>query len=371
MVYFDNAATTRFKPISVTTAVVKHVVKSANPGRSSHDESINAFLAIDDCREEIARRFFAGRTIFTKNCTEALNLAINGSGLKNRVVTTVMEHNSVLRPLYKLSKLGMIELVIVQPKDGDIIAPVLNAVNKNTSAVIVSAMSNVTGHIIDIDELSNKIKSQSDALFICDMAQAAGHVQYKFDCVDMAAFAGHKSLHGIQGTGFLLVKDHIRLEPLIMGGTGSSTTSLESPKSIPDGMEAGTLNTPGIVALCRGIKWTYRYFDRLNRRIEKVFLHMKEVFERIDNLLLIAAENGIITANIMGMDSSDFAAKLNDNGIAVRSGLHCAPLAHKYLMTEKSGAVRFSIGYNNDLSDAERAIEVVEGICHAAKSSRV
>ena len=151
-----------------------------------------------------------------------------------------------------------------------------------------------------------------------------------------------------------------------MGGTGSYSYSLDHPNDVPEGMEAGTLNTVGIVALRHGIEWTNRHFDRINAKINAVFSHIKEGFENIDGLNIIAANNGIILANVKKIDPTDFASLLNENGIYVREGLHCAPLMHKKLGTNLFGAVRFSVGFNNDLSDAERTVEVVKGICHKA-----
>lgn len=371
MVYLDNAATSRYKPLGVKYSVLKELSRSANPGRSGHDESIRAATEVEECRDVINKVFCDGKVIFTKNCTEALNLSILGSRPKKQVVTTVSEHNSVLRPLRYLQKKGEISLKILSPVDGDYLAPLIEALKTPTSMVVVGAMSNVTGAINDIYKLSQAVKERSDALFITDMAQAAGHVKVDYSYVDMAAFAGHKSLHGPQGTGFLIAKPNLSLSPLIMGGTGSSSLSLDQPDDLPEGMEAGTLNTPGIVGLRRGIEWTNRRFDKINSSINKVFEHLKEGFLHIGGLKIIAANNGIILANATDMSPSEFADRLNDNGVCVRAGLHCAPLMHEYLHTAPYGAVRFSIGYGNDLSDAERTIEVVKNICNAHTRSNV
>ena len=194
MVYLDNAATSRFKPIKVKISVLRELNRSANPGRSGHDESIRAASEIEECRELIGKTFFEGKTVFTKNCTEALNLAIFGSRPKKQVVTTYAEHNSILRPLRYLQKTGQITLKVIAPD----ITELTEALKTPTSLVAITAMSNVTGEVNDIFALSKLVKERSDALFLCDMAQAAGHAKFSFDYVDMAAFAGHKSLHGIQ-----------------------------------------------------------------------------------------------------------------------------------------------------------------------------
>ena len=371
MIYFDNAATTRFKPLCVKSAVIKELSRSANPGRSGHDASIRAATEVEECREIINKVFFDGKVVFTKNCTEALNLAIFGSRPKNQVVTTVTEHNSVLRPLRYLEKTGKIKLTIIRPDKDGYAVPLQKALTIPTSMVIIGGMSNVTGQSNDIATLSKIVKEKSDALFLCDMAQAAGHIKIDFSYVDMAAFAGHKSLHGIQGTGFLIVKNNLTLSPLIMGGTGSYSLSLEHPNDIPEGMEAGTINTPGIAALRRGIEWTYKRFDKVNKKIGRVHKYLCDGFAHVDNLEVIAADNGIILTNVKGMAPSEFADRLNENGICVRAGLHCAPLAHEFLKTLPDGAVRFSAGFNNDISDAERTVEVVEKICHTVIFGRV
>ncbi|MGN1041997.1 MAG: aminotransferase class V-fold PLP-dependent enzyme, partial [Christensenellales bacterium] len=253
MIYLDNAATTRFKPTAVKCAVLRELCRPANPGRSSHDESIRAGILVEKCRDEIKKRFFDGNVVFTKNCTEALNLAIFGSNPSRQVVATVYEHNSVLRPLKKLADDGKITLKLIDHSDEN---SLLRALRTPTSLVVMTAMSNVTGKAFDISSLSKLIKSESDAKILVDCAQSAGHVKTDLTYVDMCAFAGHKSLHGPQGTGFLLLRDDVRLTARLLGGTGTSSLDIRHPNTIPEGMEAGTLNTPGIAGLYEGIKWT-------------------------------------------------------------------------------------------------------------------
>lgn len=364
MIYIDNAATSRYKPYKACIAAVKEIKRSANPGRSSHSASMRSALIVEECREAINNNFFAGNVIFTKNCTEALNLGIFGTAPTGQVITTTNEHNSVLRPLKHLADEGKINLTIISPdKNGRIDASLANALKRKTSLVVLGAMSNVTGCAADISALAKKIKSVSDAKILVDMAQAAGHLKIDFSDVDMCAFAGHKSLHGLQGTGFLLTKPNIGLKALIFGGTGTSSLNIEHPNDIPDGMEAGTLNTVGIAALKEGINWTFKNFDKINAKIQRLTKALEEGLRGIPNLKLYSSENGIVLCNFSNSDCAGVADILNaDYGICIRSGLHCSPLAHRVLGTLPYGAIRFSIGFNNTMSDIEKCVEAMEEI---------
>lgn len=364
MIYLDNAATTRFKPFKVKLAALNEMNKSANPGRSSHAASMRAALTVEECREEIRTRFFDGNVVFTKNCTEALNLAIFGSDLKNQVITTSYEHNSVLRPLKYLADKGKIKLTILTPdNNGSIDNSLKEALKYPTSLVAVSAMSNISGSAFDIAKLASVIKNDSDAKILVDMAQAGGHIGVNLQNADMCAFAGHKSLHGIQGTGFLLLKRGVTLKARNLGGTGTSSLSIEHPNDIPDGMEAGTLNTVGIAALREGIKWTMDNFEKIKRKTDRLTKELYTGFKDISGLKIHACGNGIILCNFTKITSSDAADLLNSEyGICVRSGLHCAPLAHKTFGTLPYGAIRFSLGYNNNASDVDKCLVAMENI---------
>ena len=371
MIYFDNAATSAYKPFSVKKAILRELNHSANPGRSSHAASLRAAMIVSDCREEIQRRFFSGNVIFTKNCTEALNLAIFGCPKKGAVVTTVFEHNSVLRPLKKTCDENHRELRVVSPENGDIVLPLLRAIKNDAKLVVVTAMSNVTGGCFPVAEIAKKVKERSDALIVVDMAQAAGHVRVDLSDVDLCAFAGHKGLLGPQGTGFLLCRERVALTPLLYGGTGSHGMSLTQPFDLPDGQEAGTLNTVGIAGLREGIKFVYDRFDVLNKRREKVFNALTDGLRFIRNIRVLAAENGIVTMNFASLDCAEGADRLDQYGVCVRAGLHCAPLAHKYLGTLPEGAIRFSVGVDNTVSEVETALEVVEKIAHTRPVSGI
>ena len=366
MIYLDNAATSRFKPLKVKIAAIKEINRSANPGRSSHKASIRAAEKIEECRAEIQDNFFAGNVVFTKNCTEALNLAIFGSQPEKQVIATSMEHNSVLRPLKKLADNGRIKFTVITPDEkGDFSDSLATALRRPTSLAVFTAMSNVTGRSCEMKKYADMVKSASDALVLADMAQGAGHLKIDFSSIDMCAFAGHKSLHGLQGTGFLLAKPEIRLKPLIYGGTGTSSLSLEQPQDFPEGMESGTLNTVGIAALTEGIRWTYENFGRLNSKIKKLTEYLYRQLKNIDTLKIHSAENGIVLCNFSNITCSEAADILDaDYGICVRSGLHCAPLAHRTIGTLPYGAIRFGIGWDNTFSEMDKVAAAMEEISH-------
>ena len=349
MIYLDNAATSRRKPTKAILSLLRENIFSANPGRSAHRGSMKVALKIERVRDIIRNTFFDGNVVFTKNCTEALNLAIMGVNPKRKVITTVFEHNSVLRPLKKLETEGKIKLIIIKPENGTLENPLKRHLSNDIDIVIFSAISNVTGESNNVEKLAKLIKSRSNATVILDVAQSAGHKKYSYDNVDIIASSGHKGLFGPQGTGFLLCKKHIKLEPLIVGGTGTSSNSIDIPKSIPEGMEAGTINSPGIISLGYGIEYANKNFSKINAKIIRLSNYLYERLKNIKNIKLLSNNNGIILFNIDKFSSGDVCDILSQKfGICARGGLHCAPLAHEYLGTQKSGAVRFSIGNNNN-----------------------
>ncbi len=259
MIYFDNAATGGFKPDSVITAATAALKFCANPGRSGHRLSLACLERVYICRKQLCV-FFGGysyeRTVFTKNCTEALNIALCGV-LKNgdRVVTTVAEHNSVLRPLEYLKSRG-VTVEYAPLKDGEIDAEeILKLVTPETRAVIVTLASNVTGTAPDIEAIKKGLGD--DTLLICDGAQACGHapVNMKEDGIDILAVAGHKGMLAVQGASALLFSERVNPDPVLYGGTGSESYNLSMPEFYPDRLESGTLSYPAIVSLGEGIMY--------------------------------------------------------------------------------------------------------------------
>lgn len=363
MIYLDNSATSRYKPFMVKVACLREIYHSANAGRSSHAASLRAAVKIEETRTTICKHFFDGNVVFTKNCTEALNLAILGSKLSKQVITTIYEHNSVLRPLKHLEKTGKITLKILSPDSSGLINPLLLALSAPTSMVAITAMSNALGLSLPVEEMAKIVKEKSNAQVLVDMAQAAGHLQLDYSNIDIIASAGHKSLHGLQGTGFLLAKKHISLSPLILGGTGISGLSLDPPLIIPDSLEAGTANTVGIASLNEGIKWTMKHSKELHAKYKKLQKLLVDELKQMPKIIIYGAENGVILFNIDKMPSSEVGDILsNDYGICIRSGLHCAPLVHVHLGTHTSGAVRVSIGANNTTRDIEKLLSAITEI---------
>lgn len=373
MIYLDNAATSKFKPQSMIDAMNKELMNSANPGRGGHNDSIEAGIKIFNARKQIKSFFNAPdnyEVIFTKNCSEALNLAITGylSSFRTKVhvITSIYEHNSILRILFYYSSIGKIDVSFIKPmsmSDNISIADIDILIRKNTKLIILTQMSNVTGDIIDI-ESAVKIAHSHGIPILIDTAQSAGHVplDISLHSVDMIASAGHKGLHGPQGTGFLMLNTNtIKLSPFIFGGTGTQSDSMRQPASMPEGYEVGTLNTPGICGLTESVIWTYHNKQEINNVITEMSNKLYTSLSlRNDVKLYSKYPSPVISFNIGDFTSSEIGDYLNDNNIAVRSGLHCAPLIHKFLGTYTSGTVRVSIGYNNSMSDIDYLISVID-----------
>ncbi len=369
MVYIDNAATSRRKPLSVAMTAAKEILFSANAGRAGHKAGIKTALKIEKTREIIKKTFFDGNVVFTKNCTEALNLGIVGTKPFGQAITTVYDHNSVLRTLKKLELEGKVKMKILYPdENGSFENALKQALKTKTSLVVVTGRSNVTGKETDFSKLAEITKRYSDALFILDAAQTAGHDDYDYKNVDMVASSGHKGLLGPQGTGFLVLRKTIKLYPLVVGGTGTSSNKLEIPVEIPEGMETGTLNAAGIIALGKGTEYAVKHRERINDKIFRLAKRFEEGIKTEKNIETYPCDGGIVLCNVKGKDSSVFADELSEKyGICVRGGLHCAPLMHKYLGTEGRGAVRFSFGNNNNFLDVARAIYAVKKIARGEK----
>ena len=368
MVYFDNAATSRYKPRIVKKALSDTLRHSANPGRASHDEAIRAAMTVERTRNALRSYLDAKRAnvVFTKNCTEALNLAILGTARPGvHVVTTALEHNSVLRPLSMLKKEGLISLTVVQGQHGAITASdIAEAINEKTYLVAVTAMSNVTGYTPPLNEIG-KLCAQKGILLLVDGAQAIGHLPLSVDKVgiDLLCGAGHKSLHGIMGSGFLIYGKRIFIQPIMYGGTGTESANLIQPKDPPESLESGTLALPAIAALETGVIWTAKHEREISLRTKKISQYLHEGIRALGLPLYSLSDSPLLTFVIPGTDSQTVADILNQEyGICVRAGLHCAPLLHKALGTEATGLVRVSIGYDNTLKDAKRLIYAVKDI---------
>jgi cysteine desulfurase family protein len=372
MIYFDNAATGGFKPNAVYETAENTIrYLSSNPGRSGHRLSVTGAKIISDCRQAFAD-FFGGnsdRVIFTKNCTEALNYAIFGYIKKgDHIITTVYEHNSVLRPLHALSNRGVISLDIVAPVDGNgIIKGILEKINQNTSLIITTAVSNVTGESLPVSEIG-KIAKEYGLKYIVDGAQAGGHLplNLKTDNISMLALAGHKGLYGIMGSGVLLLDEQTELTPLIYGGTGSESFNLDQPDCYPDRLESGTLNLPAIASLGEGVRYAYGNMDNFGALLFERTEYLIDGITALNGAKCYSKPNrvGIVAFEVDGFSSEDLADVLNQRfDIAVRAGLHCAPLMHKYLKTDKNGLVRVSLSVQNSARELDFFIRALNEVC--------
>ena len=360
-IYLDNAATSFPKPESVYQAVVQAMREvGASPGRGGHRRSLEASRIIFQAREAAARLLSipdSSRIIFTHNATGALNLALHGTLAEgDHVITTSMEHNSLVRPLHALRSEGVDVTVIQAGSDGlvdpDDIRIVLRA---NTRMVAVGHISNVCGAIQPIDRIA-ALCHEAGALFLLDAAQSTGSVNIDVIStgIDLLAAPGHKGLLGPPGTGLLYVAPHVALKPILEGGTGTSSSSEEQPLTMPDGFETGTHNLPGIAGLKAGIDFI------LEKGIDAIFRHERKLLDEAEFQLKSipgfcvygptdkTLRGSVMSFTVSGIDASLLAAEL-DHGfdIAVRAGLHCAPQAHRTLGTFPGGTIRLSPGWFN------------------------
>ena len=365
MIYFDNAATGGYKPDSVVTAATAALKFCANPGRSGHRLSLACLERVYVCRKLICD-FLGGysyeRTVFTKNCTEALNIALLGV-LKpgDEVVTTVAEHNSVLRPLEELKKRG-VKVAYAPLKDGRIDTDgIVKLVTPSTRAVVVTLASNVTGAAPDIKAVRARLPQGT--LLICDGAQACGHIGVNMDeCgIDVLATAGHKGLLGIQGASALLFSERVNPDPVLFGGTGSESYKLDMPDFYPDRLESGTLSYPAIVSLGEGVMYLREHLEAHIKKVTSMTSYITEKLSQTDGVKLYSEPNpyGIVAFDLESMQSEMAAFRLSDEySICVRGGLHCAPLMHKALGSE--GLIRASVSAFNTESECERFVSAVK-----------
>lgn len=387
MIYFDNAATDGKKPYTVLKTVQSTLNGiCANPGRSGHKLSIQLEENIYNARKLIAN-FFGNdsyeRIIFTKNCTEALNIAIfgivanyyrhtNTTQLKTpHIITTVAEHNSVLRPLYALKQMHKIDLTILPLKNERILPQdILDNVQENTIAVVFTLTSNVTG--MHIDPYALKDKLPSTITVVCDGAQAAGHIDINMQAmgIDCLAIAGHKGLHGIAGSGLLLFNAKTEIAPIHFGGTGSNSLQLTMPDFYPDMLEAGTLNYPAIISMVEGILYLKENLHKDRIKIEELTKICIQKLKTIASIKLYSAPNpfGIVAFADTTMLAEDICTELSEEyAICTRAGLHCAPLMHTALHTEVHGLIRLSFSASNSLEEIDYFIVALQRILNSAK----
>lgn len=360
MIYFDNAATGGRKPDEVVCSVASALRVCANPGRSGHKLSLSCANLVRVCRNVLSD-FFGGygfeRVVFTKNCTEALNIALFGVLREgDHVVATCMEHNSVLRPLEYLRKTRNITYDICPLSNDDAYkgnikpADFASLVKPNTRMAIVTTASNVTGAIPNLDEIRALLPE--DTLLLCDGAQGAGHldIDMRKSRIDLLAVAGHKGMQGIQGSGALLFSDRIAPTPILHGGTGSTSVSLDMPDFYPDALEAGTISYPSVLSLLEGARYVTAYKKRIRARIFMLTKTLCDGLKTLKNYELYSAPNpcGIVAFAHRSRPSEEIADILSEQyDVALRGGLHCAPLMHGALATIDDGLLRASFSHFN------------------------
>lgn len=373
MIYMDNAATTMRKPGEVTEAVVQAMNSMGNAGRGANEASLSAARIIYDARESLARFFGAEspkQIVFTNNSTESLNTAIKGLLEKgDHVVTTMLEHNSVLRPLYEMEEKGVELTIVSSDRDGNISYEELEqAIQENTKAIICTNGSNLTGNMIDVKRVG-EIAKKHQVLFIVDASQTAG--VYPIDVremqIDVLCFTGHKSLLGPQGTGGMYVREGLRIRPLKSGGSGVQTYRKTHPTEMPTALEAGTLNGHGIAGLCAAVHYLER--EGIDTIREKELEHMWRFYYGVKEIPSVKIYGDfdtekrcpIVTLNIGDYDSAEVSDELlMTYGISTRPGAHCAPLMHQALGTVEQGAVRFSFSHYNTTEEVETAIAAIK-----------
>ena len=372
MIYMDNAATTMHKPQEVIDAVVSAMSSMGNAGRGASEAALSASRIIYDTREGLAKLFGAenARQIaFTSNSTESLNIAIKGIlDPGDHVITTVLEHNSVLRPLYEMEKKGT-ELSVIgcNEKGMPDIAAMEAAIKENTKMIICTNGSNLTGNYVDVAVIG-KMAHKYGLIFAVDASQTAGvfpiNVQ-KMD-IDILCFTGHKGLLGPQGTGGIYVKEGIQVRPLKTGGSGIQTYSKEHPVQMPTALEAGTLNGHGIAGLHAALGYLEKTgIDNIRKKEEDLMWRFYNGVKDVPGVKIYGDYSqkercAIVTLNIGDYDSSEVSDELlMEYNISTRSGGHCAPLMHKALGTVEQGAVRFSFSHYNTKEEVDAAVRAI------------
>lgn len=371
MIYLDNSSTTHKKPLSVKLALLKSITKySINPNRVGYKRAMEVSEQVFKCRELFASTLNTTpeNIIFTSGCTMALNLAIFGTAKKNgHIITTIFEHNSVLRTLEQLKAKENVSYTTLEPnKNGTItISEISKNIKPNTYMVIINHTSNVTGTTQNIESIG-KFCKKHNLLFLVDGAQSVGHedIDMQKSNINMLSIAGHKGLYGPEGIGVLAL-NNVQVTPLLYGGTGTYSEKLKQPLDTPDGLESGTHNIPGILGLYAGLKFVTRKKEKINNKIESLTEMLLKEMNKIKNVNVYGntAKSGVVSFTVENLDSSEVTNILDEEfNIATRSGLHCAPLVHKYYGTIKNGMTRVSLSYFNSKRDILKFLEALKKI---------
>lgn len=372
MIYMDNAATTLHKPDAVKAAVLAAFETMGNAGRGASEPALDASRVIYGTREKLARFFnaeSASRIVFTANSTESLNIAIKGLFCPgDHVITTVLEHNSVLRPLYECREHGVELSILGCDEKGNISYDEMeSAVKDHTKAIVCTHASNLTGNMIDLKK-AGEIARKHGLIFVVDASQTAGvwPVDVQNTGIDVLCFTGHKGLMGPQGTGGMYVRTGVEIRPLLSGGSGIDTYNPHHPSQMPTALEAGTLNGHGIAGLGAAVSFLEETgLDVIREKEQSLMRRFYEGISCIPGVKVYGdfdtrERAAIVSFNIGDYDSSEVSDELNvEYGIVTRPGAHCAPLMHKALGTVEQGAVRVSFSYYNTEEEVDAAIRAV------------
>lgn len=373
MIYFDNAATTLHKPHEVIEAVVHAMTTAGNASRGTHTGSLAASRTVYETRKKIADFFHCSRAdhvIFTSNSTEALNIAIYGTlGKGDHIISTDLEHNSVLRPLYHLEEQGASLTFLSANKKGCIdYDDFKRSIKPNTKAIVCTHASNLTGNVLDIERIG-RIAKAHNLLFIVDASQSAGCIEINMETmnIDILCFTGHKGLLGPQGTGGLCIHESVEIRPFKHGGSGIHSYEKGQPQAYPARLEAGTLNSHGIAGLCAAINYINTItIPVIAKKEQELLWHFYKGICNIPEIHIYGdfdtkERAAILSLNIEGYDSGTVSDLLSQEyDIATRPGAHCAPRMHQALGTTETGAVRFSFSSFNTMEEVETAIQALK-----------
>lgn len=379
MIYLDNAATTLHKPLQVEQAMLDALRTAGNPGRGAHEPTLHASRLVYAARCAVAKLLNApdpSCIAFTSNATQALNTALGGLFRPgDHIITTVCEHNSVLRPLYHLRENGMSLSFTTADEKGRLQYDQWEGfLRPETRALVVTGASNVTGNGTDLARAA-EFAHRHGLLLIVDAAQTAGELPLDVQVlgIDVLCFTGHKALLGPQGTGGLYVRPGLSVRPLVVGGSGVHSFDEQHPAQMPTALEAGTLNVPGLAGLCAGVEWILAQgVETLARREQALTVLFYERIRDLPNVKIygdpeMTPRAPIVSLNIGDEDSARIADILwEEYGICVRAGAHCAPLMHKALGTAEQGTVRFSFSHFNTEAEVLQAAAAVRELAQEA-----
>lgn len=370
MIYFDNAATTKYKPEPVYEAVNFYLREvGVSPGRGSYRIGIEASRMLYKSRCAVGKYFGMSRpdkVVFTKNSTEAINLFFNGYlHLGDHVIISCYEHNAVLRPIQRLKEQGVIEYSVIQRDDLVLSAEELykKYVKENTRLLALTLASNLTGRLVFRDDVYKYFHEKGVTTFV-DSSQGAGKIRLsmKDQQIDFLAFTGHKDLMAIPGVGGLCCESSEHIEPFIQGGTGIHGEKYTNPDIFPEGYEAGTLNMPAIWSVHASIDYLNEHFNEISGTEKKLMTYLMNGLKKINSVTIYDEEFlrvSTCSINVKGISTDRLVALLDKKGVCVRGGIHCAIIAHEAIGTVSTGTVRLSINYMNTEQEIDAVLDIL------------